>query len=1078
MENHSFKENVLYNLAKITKGKSANLFQFFGLPEDEFNSLLPSTKLQRNIYVDSLLSDDPSSYNVAEWVEYNESFDVDRWKSAIHFVTKNEPLLRTGFVERDSLIYQAEKKLVDPEIIYEEMSEDSPSRESVISFLTRLVRIPFDILNASSLIRHAVVKTGENSYCLLYMSHQLCSDVRTSKLFFERTFRIYQNLVNDIPLKDYEPKAFTNYVFYNNDRFDTPEILNFWKGQLSSCQNLMSNSVINNSCEEFVSRKLIIDRDRLVDIQQYCIEKDITMSFYFKIISGILLNYILNPGNSFIFFENVHGRSKEDLSTLGLFFHSVPVKINLDETIGLTSKKYVDYYRRYWKDFESYSEVSFDALNALSPQNGLNIIYNYLNQGIIRTPKGNSNGNVIENQGNRNEVQFVVENKKDTIELSLHYYKSFFSEFLFLERFMLVSDMFINDTNEHVEDFSFLLENEPELLAGFNPPKTEIPQTLTFNTIFQEQVIKYSKSIAVGFEETEWDYQMLNNNVNKLAACFQEVYHVIQGDFVGVAMERSHYTLAAIMAIFKLGAVYLPIDQDLPEERIDHIIYEANPKLIIIASKMINKMAGKFSNLFVIDLQLKKLPEPSKPIEVIDDNSNTAYVIYTSGSTGKPKGVLVEHLGMINHLMEKVKDLSLTSSSVIAQTANVGFDISIWQFLAALLVGGKTQIYSSDLILNISEFTQELSENGVTVLEVVPSYLSLMVAMGTELPVSMFSRLQYLLLTGDVLNPNLVKLWFQKFPQIPLLNAYGPTEASDDITHYLMHKPPGYKAIPIGKPLNNITIYIVDNRGRLCPVGIKGEIYVSGISVGKGYLKDPIKTGESFISDPFTREKDCRLYKTGDFGAWLPDGNIIFYGRKDKQVKIRGNRIETGEVESVLFELDGIKEAVVLTKANDGGERILVAFMQLTGDMSVNSIKKYLSQKLPSYMIPSELIQISDWPLTANGKVDREQLLQISGNITDREFIPPSNATEEKLVEIWSAILGLESISIKDSFFDLGGHSLKAMQVVSRVHELFDVKIDIKLIFANPTIEELAIILDAKSWVKTENNESSNELFL
>ncbi|MCP4151328.1 MAG: amino acid adenylation domain-containing protein, partial [bacterium] len=328
---------------------------------------------------------------------------------------------------------------------------------------------------------------------------------------------------------------------------------------------------------------------------------------------------------------------------------------------------------------------------------------------------------------------------------------------------------------------------------------------------------------------------------------------------------------------------------------------------------------------------------------------------------------------MMNHIMAKIEDLRITPQSIIAQNAAHTFDISVWQMFTALVEGAKTIIYPGDFVLETQRFINQVAEDKVTILEVVPSYLSVMFEF-LDSTDSQLKKLEYLLVTGEAVKPNLVEKWFAIYPVIKMVNAYGPTEASDDITHHIMDHPDVGERVPIGKPLQGFNIYIVDSNMKLVPIGVTGEILVSGIGVGRGYLNDDEKTKAVFIKDPFLEGETQRLYKTGDLGRWLPDGVIEFFGRKDHQVKIRGFRIECGEIEFVLEKHPQVKEAVVMDRENRDGGKYLCAYLVTGENFNRQEIKTYLLERLPEYMTPAYIVQMEEIPLTANGKMDRRAL--------------------------------------------------------------------------------------------------------
>jgi amino acid adenylation domain-containing protein len=513
------------------------------------------------------------------------------------------------------------------------------------------------------------------------------------------------------------------------------------------------------------------------------------------------------------------------------------------------------------------------------------------------------------------------------------------------------------------------------------------------------------------------------------------------------------------------------------------VIYEPG----ILHPQLIDELKSitRVVSLEATEQTIKNSEETNTNLAVTVSPGNLAYVIYTSGSTGKPKGVMVEQPGMMNHLFAKLADIEITSASVIAQNASQCFDISVWQFFAALLKGGQTVVYTNQWVLNPGELIKQIGSHSVTILEVVPSYLTMILDIIEEQkPDHLFPRLKYLLVTGETVRPTLVKRWFERFPNIKMVNAYGPTEASDDITHYKMEQPPhpGSESIPIGRTVRNFRIYIVDNQMNLCPIGVKGEICVSGIGIGRGYLNRPELTVEKFDHDlwdyqdyqdgyhrSYKSYPSYITYKTGDLGRWLQDGNIEFFGRKDYQVKIRGYRIELEEIENKLAALPGIRDTVVIDKEDKEHKKHLYAYVTLQEgeEKKVEEIKRQLRTLLPEYMIPANIVILEALPLTPNGKVDRKALPEPgAADISSLEYVPPGNDTEKKLVEIFQEILGIKKIGIHDSFFNLGGDSFKGIRIVNKIQEWLQEVVHVTILFLAPTIAELAVKLESYKLVK------------
>jgi amino acid adenylation domain-containing protein len=629
-------------------------------------------------------------------------------------------------------------------------------------------------------------------------------------------------------------------------------------------------------------------------------------------------------------------------------------------------------------------------------------------------------------------------------------------------------------------------EEKKKILFDFNNTETSLIRDKNYARIFEEQVGKSPGKIAAVYEAHHITYSELNEEAGHIAAILYQ-QGVGAGTIISLYLKRSITMLAAIIGIFKAGAAYLPLEIEYPGDRIEFILENSETRVAITEKdhvEVLNRIQAslpRLEEILCLDHEKKvegAAPDQSVKMPRVETHpGDLAYLIYTSGTTGKPKGVMIHQLGMLNHLWAKINDLSIVSADIIAQTASACFDISVWQFLSALLKGGTTVIIDKEILLDTLAFFRALQWYRITILETVPSMMTASLEAGTE---GRDTYLKWMLSTGEPLTPTLVNQWYKHYPHVSLVNAYGPTEAADDITHYIVPVVPAVPAntksqttVPIGKPLQNLHIYILDKYLSLCPIGVRGEICVAGIGVGKGYWKNSEKTTAAFIPNPYNDRKNGDyqvLYKTGDLGYLQPDGNFECLGRLDFQVKIRGNRIELEEIENQLLSHEGIKEAVVivrtLLKASHPGENVnnyLCAYIVSNHEIVVLELKEYLARQLPDYMVPSYIIPMEKLPLTANGKIDRHALPEPAYEDygTEKEYIAPRNEIEARLVEIWSELLAVkaEVISIDANFFELGGHSLKVPTMVSNIRSKFDVSIPLVEVFKTPTIRALSACL-------------------
>lgn len=428
---------------------------------------------------------------------------------------------------------------------------------------------------------------------------------------------------------------------------------------------------------------------------------------------------------------------------------------------------------------------------------------------------------------------------------------------------------------------------------------------------------------------------------------------------------------------------------------------------------------------------------------------------------------MVEHRGMANHADAKIRELELTCSDVVAQTASQSFDISVWQFLAVLLVGGKVRIFSDEDARNPSRLLDQATRTGITVLEIVPSMLrALLQEVGRRGPDRHdLASLRWLILTGEALPPELCQAWLRCYPHTRLLNAYGPTECSDDVTHQVIDEPPDseWTRVPIGRPIMNMQQYVLSARQRLAPIGVVGELHTGGVGVGRGYLREPEWTAEAFVPDPFAAEPGRRLYKSGDLCRCRADGTIEFVGRCDQQMKVRGYRIEAGDVERALCQYPAVRDSMVITRTDSFQQDYLVAYVVPTPRQTptTQELRNCVRDLLPAYMIPSMFVLLDALPLNANGKRDRSALPDPTDASpqTEEPVIAPRSPMEESLARIWTEVLGREPVHVHANFFELGGHSLLAIQVISRVRDMFGVELPVRVVFDEPTIAGLVVAI-------------------
>jgi amino acid adenylation domain-containing protein len=518
-----------------------------------------------------------------------------------------------------------------------------------------------------------------------------------------------------------------------------------------------------------------------------------------------------------------------------------------------------------------------------------------------------------------------------------------------------------------------------------------------------------------------------------------------------------------VLAIFKAGGAYLPIEPHFPAERIARTVSKAGCRFVLTergSTAMLDQALESLSGvetLFIEAAYAEGHPDGDLGMDVAP--GQLAYIYFTSGSTGEPKGAMCEHAGMLNHVFAKIDDLGVGEGDVVAQTAPQCFDISLWQLVSALLVGGRTLLVEQETILDAKRFIDKIVEGRVNVVQVVPSYLEVLVSYLDQYPREL-PDLRRVSVTGEALKKELVQRWFAVKPATKLVNAYGLTETSDDTNHEVMDHVPERERVPLGRPVNNVSVYIVDENLALVPLGAAGEIVFSGVCVGRGYINDPERTQRAFMADPHRAGQ--RLYRSGDYGRWLPDGKLEFLGRRDSQVKISGFRIEIGEIENTLLRVPGVREgAVVVTEGPDHSRR-LVAFYVGNGALDAAALRDQLCDSLPKYMVPTAFHWRESLPLTGNGKVDRKTLAALAAqlDVAKQNQEGPSTATERRLAAAWAEVLGTleEQIGRRDHFFDLGGTSLSALKLAITLDRV----VSLKDLFAQPILADQAELIDCR----------------
>jgi amino acid adenylation domain-containing protein len=606
-----------------------------------------------------------------------------------------------------------------------------------------------------------------------------------------------------------------------------------------------------------------------------------------------------------------------------------------------------------------------------------------------------------------------------------------------------------------------LPENERiQVIDSFNTTLVPYPQEKLLHELFEEQVARTPGAAAVLYEDESLTYDELNGKANQLARYLRN-RGVGPEQLVALCVERSVWMLVGMFAVMKAGAAYVPLDPTNPTDRLEHLLTDAAPRVLLTQERLTNRLPLTTAEVITLDTDWSEIGKLNAgnldPRLLRVSQRNLAYVIYTSGSTGKPKGVMVEHRNIVNYAVHAARqfDVAFGGGSVIC--TSISFDLMLTGLFPTLLCGRAVRLCRDEKGLPALS-SAVLQSSNLAPLKLTPSHLALLepALRSGELA----DRVRVLVLGGEPLQASVAQLWRKYAPRTRIFNHYGPTETTVGCAVYELGENPS-GTVPIGRPISNTQIYILDSHLQPAPIGVAGEIYIGGAGVARGYLNRPELTTERFVEDPFSHCAGARLYKSGDLGRWRADGVVEYLGRNDDQVKIRGHRIEPGEIEAQLMRHAQVKKAVVTAREDVPGEKRLVAYVtpgdSVAAAPSAEVLRAYLSAVLPDYMVPSAFVALDHLPLTPNGKLDRRALpVPEFGAYSHSRYEPPQGEVEKILAGIWQALLRADRVGRHDNFFDLGGHSLLATRVISRIREAFGVEVPVRVAFDEPTLIQLS----------------------
>jgi len=643
------------------------------------------------------------------------------------------------------------------------------------------------------------------------------------------------------------------------------------------------------------------------------------------------------------------------------------------------------------------------------------------------------------------------------------------------EHFTHLLQAIVADPGRVIGELPLLAEAERQhLLYAFNDTATVYPavqpNTQTLHQLFEAQAARTPEREAVVFEGVSLSYTELNTRANRLAHYLRD-QGVGPDTLVGLCMERSLDMIVGLYGILKAGGAYVPLDPSYPADRLATIVEDAQPAVVLTQQHLREKVPSAFAlPVFCLDSDSATLMGYSTTnLANHTQADHLAYVIYTSGSTGKPKGVGIDHRGIVNRLQWMQEAYALTSVDRVLQKTPFSFDVSVWEFFWPLLEGATLVVAKPGGHQDVGYLADLIDAQGITTLHFVPPMLEVFL---NEVDASCGGSLRQVMCSGQALPLELQQRFFATWDHIALHNLYGPTEASVDVTYWACQKDTTLTSVPIGQPIANIQIHLLDDTLEPVPIGVVGHLYIAGVGLARGYINRPELTAQSFLPNPFSDVLGARMYKSGDLARYLPDGTIEYLGRSDHQVKIRGLRIELGEIESALAGLASVREVVVLAREDSAGDQRLVAYVvgQDGQVPEASQLQASLSQTLPEYMVPGHYVVLERMPLTSNGKVDRKALPAPDMTRSEAVYVAPRTPSELAIADIWANMLRIDKVSARDDFFALGGHSMLAVQMVAQLHKRAGIEIELRNLFTYPTLEALAGFIDSNKSASQHSN--------
>ncbi|MFW6357634.1 MAG: amino acid adenylation domain-containing protein [Chroococcales cyanobacterium] len=1044
-------------------------------------NIYPLSPTQEGILFHSLYSPNSGVYIVQIRCFLEGNLNLSAFEQAWQYILQQHGVLRTGFYwEKRDQPFQVVYRQVELPLQTLDWRNISPTEQQskIAAFFTQDSSQGFN-LKQPPLMRLTLIRLSEETYQFVWTKHHLLLDGWSTALVLQQVLETYTALSQNTSLPAISARSYGEYIAWLGQQ-DLNAAETFWRNYLQGLDTPttlgIEQAVTSDSYRKNEEKRLQLSVTVTEKLKAIATEHSLTLNTLIQGAWAILLSRYSGESDV-VFGATVSGRPmnlKGVETMVGLFINTLPVRATLPKETSLISwLQALQSQQLEMRQYEysplvkvqSWSEFPFGT----SLFNSIVVFENYpVNPEVASRSQALGVRQVESIEPTNYPLTLLIGGQKQ-LSLRLLYDGDRFSSnsiVRLLGHLQTLLEEFTKHPQQAIENFSLLTHAEKQqILLDWNQTEKHFPNCC-LHQLIEAQVEKTPNAVAVVYDNlgvetlhaTSLQYGKLNAKANQLARYLQSL-GVQSNDLIGVCLDRSPEMIIALLAIMKVGAAYIPLDPSYPAERLAFMLENAQVPVLLTQSNLLFQLPSHQAKVICLDTEETKINTQTSGNLICSNTSESrVYTLYTSGSTGKPKGVQIQHKALVNFLWSMKDQLEITSSDTFVAVTSLSFDIAALELFLPLITGSRLVIASRKTATDGFKLSELLATSQATVMQGTPATWRLLINSNWQGQPNL-----KMLCGGEALTLDLAKTLLSKGST--LWNLYGPTETTIWSTACQIF--PEDTRISIGKAIANTQAYILNDSLQPVPIGVIGELYIGGVGLSQGYLNRPELTAEKFIPNPFftpnSQGQFSKLYRTGDLARYLEDGNIECLGRVDSQVKIRGFRIELGEIETLLNQHPEIQQSVVIAHTDSLGDKRLFAYIIPVSDISNQELQTYLSEQLPGYMIPSAFVRLEFLPLTPNGKVDRKALPipDATQLASESSFIAPQTEVEQVLAEIWSEVLGIAQISIDDNFFALGGHSLRAMQLVSRLRQMFEIELPLPTLFENPTIAQLAQVIES-----------------